>query len=202
MKEPTQGTFAACKPVEYSQGFILKSFNVEGAGELRFPRSTEDALKLRTVCEEVPVRNGLDITGNTGVGHWQVDACKVTFPRTRNFLSTVQSLAVVAVRGLGLDGERVQLEVRVKKLFLYETGGPVTFHRDTQKEERIFATLMLQLPTEGGYAGVELLVKHGDEEKELNCHNKSKIWFWYTISFADCLLELRKIASGTKLCLA
>ncbi|CAM6099342.1 unnamed protein product [Calypogeia fissa] len=66
----------------------------------------------------------------------------------------------------------------------------------------MFATLILQLPTEEGYEGGELVVKHSNEEKKFDCHLISAVGFCYTAFFADCLHELRKIVSGTRLCLA
>ncbi|CAM6099337.1 unnamed protein product [Calypogeia fissa] len=66
----------------------------------------------------------------------------------------------------------------------------------------MFATLILQLPTEEVYEGGELVDKHSNEEKKFDCHLISAVGFCYTAFFADCLHELRKIVSGTRLCLA
>ena len=44
-------TFAACEIVRYSKVFLLKSFHVQGAGELQLPLLAEDTIKLRSICE-------------------------------------------------------------------------------------------------------------------------------------------------------
>ncbi|CAM6088083.1 unnamed protein product [Calypogeia fissa] len=204
----SRGTFAVCETVKYSEGFILKSLHVEGAGELQLPLSEEDVPKLRRVSEQAPFGKGLATLVDTSVRRcWQVDASKLSFPGIPEFLSdTIQPLAVKAIRALGFDGEGVQLEAHLYKLLLYEEGGHFTFHRDTEKKKGMFATLILQLPTEEGYTGGKLAVKHQKsmktfEEKVFDCHMVSALGFCYTVFFADCLHELQKIESGTRLCL-
>lgn len=76
------------------------------------------------------------------------------------------------------------------------------FHKDVEEETGIFAMLILQLPTEQGYEGGEVVVKHNDEVKTLDCHMVSAVGFCCTVFFADCLLKLQNIKSGTNLCLA
>lgn len=198
------GTFAACEAVKPSQGFNLKSLHVEGVGELPLPLSVEDTSKLRSVCEQAPFGKGSATKVDTSVRRcWQVDASKLTFPGSPTSLSEfIQPLANEAVRALGLDGAGVQVEAHLYKLLLYEEGGHFAFHRDTEKEKGMFASLILQLPTEEGYTGGKLVVKHNSKKKKFDCHMASTLGFCYTVFFADCLHELREIESGTRLCLA
>ena len=59
------------------------------------------------------------------------------------------------MQGLGVSSE---IDLHLYKLLLYETGGFFKPHRDTEKEDKMFATLIIQLPTE--HEGGQLLVKH------------------------------------------
>ncbi|KAG0613503.1 hypothetical protein M758_6G108300 [Ceratodon purpureus] len=203
-QEPSLGTFALCETVRYSEGFILPSFHVEGVGELRLPLCTEDSAKLRSVCEQAPFGKGSATLVDTRVRRcWQVDASKITFPGVPEFLSkTVQGLATKAVASMGLVGDAAQLEAHLYKLLFYEPGGHFSVHRDTEKEKGMFATLILQLPTDEGYTGGKLVVKHHNETKKFDAHMVSTLGFCYTVFFADCLHELEKIETGTRLCLA
>jgi predicted 2-oxoglutarate/Fe(II)-dependent dioxygenase YbiX len=47
---------------------------------------------------------------------------------------------------------------------LYEKGGFFKPHRDTEKEDKMFATLIIQLPTE--YEGGQLIVNHNGLNKK------------------------------------
>jgi len=62
---------------------------------------------------------------------------------------------------LGCD--RVKVTARPYKLVLYEKGGFFLPHRDTEKVNGMFATLVIQLPAE--YTGGQLVVQHNREEK-------------------------------------
>lgn len=75
---------------------------------------------------------------------YQVEASKVSFPRSPTFLSnTIQTLAMEAVGALGLNGVGMQLEAHLHELLLYESGDFFTFLKDTEKDKGIFATLVL-----------------------------------------------------------
>ncbi|EFJ07183.1 hypothetical protein SELMODRAFT_430028 [Selaginella moellendorffii] len=52
-------------------------------------------------------------------------------------------------------------DVRLYKLLLHEKGGHLQFHRDTEKADGMFGTMILQLPTEEGYEGGKLEVRRG-----------------------------------------
>ncbi|CAM6100716.1 unnamed protein product [Calypogeia fissa] len=199
----SQGTFAVCEGIKPSQGFVMRSLHVDGAGELQLPLSEEDTLKLRRVCEQAPFGRGTATLVDPNVRRcWQVDASKMSFPGAPTFLSdTIQQLAVRAVSALGIDGSRIQVEAHLYKLLLYEAGGHFTEHRDTERERGMFATLILQLPTADGYTGGQLVVRHLNEVKNFDSQMISALGFCYTVFFADCLHQLQKIESGTRLCL-
>ncbi|KAG0623606.1 hypothetical protein M758_3G187200 [Ceratodon purpureus] len=205
--EDDNGTFAAghyITPDEQSTSLNLQSFHVEGVGELRLPLSLEDFGKLLGVCEQAPYGHGEATIINPEVRRaWQVDGSKVTFPQCPDFISdTVRLFADGAVDELGLDGEALQLEVQLYKLLLYEADGHFCVHRDTEREPGMFATLVLQLPTEGGFEGGALHVSHGGATKTFDFSLDSATTAAYTVFYADCEHELQRITNGKRLCLA
>ena len=168
----------------------MDSIHVEGAGELRLPLSTKDIIKIRTV-------------GEKSAFGWQVNISKVTFPGTPKFISkTIQLWALKAVRELGRNGVAVQLEACPDKLMVFERNGHFKFHGEKEKAKRIFAKFIIQLPTEEGFKGGELVVRHNNSTKTFDWLNRiSKIGFCYTVLFGDCKYEVQRIISGTLVCL-
>ena len=151
-------TFAACETVRYSEVFILKSFHVQGAGELRLPLPAEDTTKLRSVCEQAPFVPASAKLVDTSVWCcWQVDASKVSFPKAGDFLSEIiQPLAMKAVGALGTDGEGAQLEAYLYKLLFYEAGGRYSYRKYTENEKGMFATLIYSFRLKRDIKGVNL----------------------------------------------
>ncbi|CAM6094926.1 unnamed protein product [Calypogeia fissa] len=96
----------------------------------------------------------------------------------------------------------MRVEAHLYKLLLYEKGGQFKMHRDTEKEKGMFATMVLQLPTEVGFEGGELIVKHNGDTKTFDGSLDSSNTFRYSVFFADCQHKLLKVTSGTRLCLA
>ena len=199
-------TFAACGVVDASELGDLASIHVEGAGDLLLPLSKADTFRLRGVCEHAPFGQGLATFVDTTVRDcWQVGASKVTFPKAPEFLpKSIQLIAEKAVSSLGLNGASMQqLEAHLHKLLLYEEGGHSKVRIDsTEKLEKgMFATLVLQLPTEKGYTGGVLMVKHRNVMRTSDLSRVSSTGFGYTVFYGDCQHELERITSGTRLCL-
>ncbi|CAM6088439.1 unnamed protein product [Calypogeia fissa] len=153
---------------------------------------------------KAPFGRGLATVVDTSVRRcWQMDASKVSFPEAPDFLSkTVHLLANEAVSALGHGGVGMRVEAHLYKLLLYEKDGQFKMHRDTEKEKGMFATMVLQLPTEVGFEGGELIVKHNGDTKTFDGSLGSSNAFSYSVFFADCQHELLKVTSGTRLCLA
>jgi hypothetical protein len=85
------------------------------------------------------------------------------------------------------------------KVLLYETGGFFKLHRDTEKEERMFGTLIVQLPSL--YTGGELIVQHKGKKQVYDMAKENEFEFQYIAFFADCEHELKRVTSGYRLCL-
>ena len=73
-------------------------------------------------------------------------------------------------------------------------------HRDTEKAEGMFGTLVIQLPS--NYTGGKLIVYHQGKKSEFNysgpdCYSN----FFFTSFYADCQHEVKKVTEGYRLCL-
>ena len=124
------------------------------------------------------------------------------------FNAAVQILAKTASKTLGIHNEHV---VAVPyKLILYEPGSHFVEHRDTEKLEGMFGTLVVQLPSiymvENGLP--VLSVKHLENEYEYhfgaeeNCDAPlSATNIFYAANYADLRHTVNKIESGHRLIL-
>lgn len=78
-------------------------------------------------------------------------------------------------------------------------GGFFKPHRDTEKTEGMFATLVILLPSE--FEGGELIVRHMDQEKVFDFASSSAYNFHYLAFYADCEHEVKPVTKGSRLCL-
>lgn len=199
------GTFATSGLINVRT--VPDSLTVQGVGALRLPLSAADVAKLRNVCEQALHGHGGNTVLNTAIRRaWQVDAAKVSFPTKPEFLTkTLQEVAGTAVRALGVDCpvsfDNPEVEARLYKLLLYETGGHFKPHCIT-KEVGLFATLIVQLPTERGFKGGALVVEHGPGAMTFDYSKQSATGFFYTSFLADCQHTLQPITAGARLCLS
>ncbi|KAM6492221.1 hypothetical protein JOM56_011945 [Amanita muscaria] len=128
---------------------------------------------------------------------WQIDSSLVSFqnPAWNSFL---QSNTASICSGLGLSGG-YDIQYKLHKLLLYETGSLFRRHQDTQKEDGMFATMVIVLPSQ--YTGGEIVVSHGSTSEVIefsaSCTSIS-VFSWYT----DVMLEVKPIRSGYRLVLS
>ncbi len=104
-----------------------------------------------------------------------------------------------AAEALGLPGE--QMEARLYKLLVYEKGGFFLPHRDSEKHDRMVASLIVVLPNP--FEGGELVVRHGAGEETLRfteaAHGQAPC---YAAFYADCEHEVHRVTRGMRVCLA
>ena len=71
-------------------------------------------------------------------------------------------------------------------------------HRDTEKVDGMFGTLVIQLPSD--YKGGQLVVFHQGEKKTFDYSDKPRECY-YTAFYADCQHEICEVTEGYRLCL-
>ncbi|KAL2613099.1 hypothetical protein R1flu_024791 [Riccia fluitans] len=101
---------------------------------------------------------------------------------------------------LGYDG--IALDVRPYKLLLYGPGGHFVKHRDTEKEDRIFATSVIQLPSL--HRGGELVVYKVDVNNPVTYYfgqktGKAPYACHYAVNYADAEHAVQQITEGYRI---
>lgn len=90
------------------------------------------------------------------------------------WLKSVDRLVRRTSTDLGIP-ENQRVEARLYKLLVYEKGGHFAIHRDTEKEQGMFASMVLILPCR--YAGGKLIVHFGQGKKLIPINKSNYIFF-------------------------
>jgi hypothetical protein len=101
------------------------------------------------------------------------------------------------IAGLGCSGMKVS--AKLYKLLVYETGGLFRPHRDTEKADGMFGTLVVVLPSAHG--GGELIIRHGTREVSVNLSSPDLSQLTFAAFYADCEHEVKPITHGSRVCL-
>jgi hypothetical protein len=93
------------------------------------------------------------------------------------------------------------VKAKLDKLLLYEPGGFSEKHRDTEKADGTFATLVVQLPSR--YTGGSFVVFHGSESDkfEMGSGDDASYGCHFVAHYADCEHEIHTVESGFRLVL-
>jgi hypothetical protein len=138
------------------------SLEVEGVGVIALPLLQGQAEQLIKAAERAPYGRGEETVYDENVrSTWQIDAGRVRL-RGRRWEQSLQHIVEQAAEGLGVS-EPVQADLY--KLLVYGEGDFFVGHRDTEKAPRMFATLVIVLPSI--YTGGELIVRHQGREVQL-----------------------------------
>jgi hypothetical protein len=177
---------------------------VQGVGTFGFPlmQCAVATVKAAATTKALLGLGNETLWDDTVRNAWQIEATKVTFGGGKiwdDFLNQVVNQACFA---LGISNEDVQakgIHANLDKMLLYETNGHFPPHRNTEKEDGMFGTMIVQLPS--AYTGGDITVKHGDRTKNISLFEESDSAFHVVAFFADCEHQLHPVTSGVRLCL-
>ncbi|WP_130472675.1 2OG-Fe(II) oxygenase [Candidatus Magnetaquicoccus inordinatus] len=170
--------------------------DVEGVGPVAIPCLPLQMEQLITASAPAPYGRGEQTLVDTQVRRtWQIDADRVRLQGC-HWDKTLESLVARVTEGLGVEGAVV---AELYKLLVYDEGSFFTTHRDTEKAQGMFATLVVVLPSV--YTGGELIVRHLDRQFQfdLRCSDPSEAAF--AAFYADCAHEVLPVLSGCRLTL-
>ncbi|CAB9518765.1 expressed unknown protein [Seminavis robusta] len=123
----------------------LPGLNVKGVGTVLLPVTDVTASALKAVAKQAPHGQGMETVLDTSARDTlQIDADQITLDHPC-WNTSLRKLVDTAATSLGVAPSLVQ--PHLYKLLLYETGGFFKKHRDTEKEDGMFATLVIQLPS-------------------------------------------------------
>lgn len=176
---------------------VMPRLEVESVGTVAFPVQPAQIASLIEAADRAPYGRGSETVLDTSVRDcWQIDASKFTVGGGR-WEESYGSILDKVAEGLGLP--RDCIEAQPYKLLVYERGGFFTPHRDSEKAERMVATLVIGLPCDS--AGGELVVRHADRETSIDASVRDPWELAYAAFYADCRHETLPVRSGHRISL-
>lgn len=175
----------------------LPRVEVAGVGVLSFPVPPVQVAALIGQAVRAPYGRGEKTIVDESVRKvWQLPAENVQLSGKSwpaNFDAMLQQVIV----GLGCEGMPVIAELY--KLLVYDPGGFFLTHRDTEKTEGMFGTLVLVLPS--AHRGGELVLRHAGRTVTVDLSGTEVSEVSFAAFYADCEHEVRPITEGHRVCL-
>jgi hypothetical protein len=171
---------------------------VQGLGHVKLPLKRTQAKALIDLCELAPYGKGTRTLVDKRVRK-AFELGPEKFHLSDEWNDAVAGATRLVAEQLGLPAEG--LEARLYKLLVYEPGGFFVPHRDSEKHDRMLASMIVVLPNP--FEGGELIVRHGPVEQRMKFQEAaSGIAPYYAAFYADCEHEVRRVSDGIRLALA
>lgn len=170
---------------------------VDSVGVLSFPVPGEQIERIIQRAQRAPYGRGEKTIVDTSVRKvWQVGPDKVRLGG-KSWPSTLEAILATVRTGLGCGDEPV--EARLYKLLVYDEGGFFKAHRDTEKTQGMFGTLVIALPS--FHRGGELVLRHAEREVTVELATPEVSELAFAAFYADCEHEVLPVTQGTRVCL-
>ena len=160
--------------------------------------SAADARRLIAKAAQAPYGRGEETIVDTTVRRvWQLEPRQLAFtnPAWEPFVASL----VEAVREeLGIAHE---VRHELYKLLVYEKGSFFAPHRDTEKQEGMFATLVVSLPSYPRGRDPRRLPRRGIPEPRARRTPTRRFQVKYAAFYADCRHEVLPVRRGYRVCL-
>jgi len=171
---------------------------VEGLGCVPVPLKRGIAKVLIPTCRVASFGKGTETLVDTRVRKtFELDPQKFRLGDEWN--SAIAGAAQTVADPLGLPPER--LEARLYKLLVYEKGGFFLPHRDSEKHDRMVASLIVVLPNP--FEGGRLIVRHGATKQKLAFEEAAAgKAACFAAFYADCEHEVERVTYGVRIALA
>lgn len=174
----------------------MPRLEVEGVGSIALPLLPQQISPLVQVAEQAPYGKGEETLVDTTVRKtWQIAPDKVHISG-KYWQTMLDDIVTQAVDGLGVSGE---VHADLYKMLVYDAGSFFVNHRDTEKADGMFATLIVALPAV--YTGGELRIEHAGHNVSLNLQADDPSEISFAAFYADCIHEVLPITSGCRLVL-
>lgn len=176
---------------------INPGLEVVGVGPVKLPLKPTMAKSLIAAARIAPFGKGTETLVDTKVRKtFEIDAAQIKL--SAEWEKAIEEVVSRVASDLGLADQ--QLRAELYKLLLYERGGHFQRHRDSEKLNRMVGSLVVMLPS--SFEGGELVIQHEGHRKTFSFKNaRMESSPEYVAFYADCEHEVRKVASGRRLCL-
>ena len=181
-----------------AQPFLIPGLGVRGIGEIGFPISVTQIKALIKIAHQAPFGKGSKtVLDKTVRSAWEVDAGQIKFAN-KEWGKFVEGIVRQIKPSLGL--EEYSVSANLYKLLLYQKGDFFLPHKDSEKEQGMFGTLIIGLPS--NHTGGELVVRFDGCEETIDFSDPiSRYHIPFAAFYADCEHEIRPITSGYRVCL-
>jgi 2OG-Fe(II) oxygenase superfamily len=170
---------------------------VGDAGVLSFPVPSGQVKAIIAQCERAPYGRGRETILDTTVRKvWQLAPSRLDIGG-KSWPDTFERILSICAEGLGCTGANVSAEIY--KLLVYDEGAFFKAHRDTEKTEGMFGTLLIVLPSP--HTGGELVVRHADREVTIDLSGDEVAEIKFAAFYADCEHEVLPVIRGDRVCL-
>lgn len=171
--------------------------DIDGVGVLSFPVPASQIEAVIKRAYRAPYGRGEHTIVDTSIRNaWQIDSADVRIGG-KAWEKTFNQIMSTVIAGLGCSGMKVSATLH--KLLVYETGGLFRPHRDTEKADGMFGTLVVVLPSAHG--GGELIIRHERREVSVNLSSTDVSELRFAAFYADCEHEVKPITHGNRVCL-
>lgn len=175
----------------------LPRLEIDDIGMVSFPVPQQQARALVNVCERAPYGRGRETLVDTHVRKvWQIAPSKLRLA-SKAWPRTLDRILATVTEGLGCGSAKVRVELY--KLLVYDRGSFFKPHRDTEKADGMFATLLIVLPS--AHAGGDLVVRHAGREATIDLSGADVSELAFAAFYADCEHEVLPVTKGHRVCL-
>ena len=175
----------------------MPKLETEGVGVLSFPVPPIQMAELIAHATRAPYGRGEETILDESVRKvWQLTPDKVRIGG-KSWAASFDGILKQVIAGLGCEGMVVSAEIY--KLLVYDTGGFFLTHRDTEKADGMFGTLVVVLPS--AHRGGELVIRHAGREVTVEMSGAEFSEVSFAAFYADCEHEVRPITQGNRVCL-
>jgi len=175
----------------------MPKVKVQGAGTLSFPVPDAQVAAIVKRAERAPYGRGEKTIVDTSVRKvWQVAPNKVRIDG-KSWAASFETILSKVRAGLGCEGGAVSADLY--KLLVYDRDGFFLPHRDTEKTDGMFGTLVVTLPS--AHRGGELRIRHAGREVTVDTSAAEFSELSYVAFYADCEHEALPVRSGNRVCL-
>lgn len=179
------------------ESFVLPGLVIERLGPVGLPLTELQAEEIKKVAQLAPFGKGMKTVVDTSVRNvWEVDASALSFDN-KEWQKLLDKIISQVGKSMGVD---LAITAYLYKLLIYEEGSFFLPHKDTEKEDRMFATLTITLPS--FHQGGDLIVSHDGETFTYTFDKKEdKFAIQYAAFYADCSHEVKPVQEGFRLTL-
>ena len=175
----------------------MPNVQIDGVGVVSFPVTPTQNKEIIAQASRAPYGHGEHTILDTSVRNaWQVDATRVHIGG-KSWERTLQEILRSVAVGLGCDQE--EISAVLYKLLVYEKGGFFKAHRDTEKSDGMFGTLVIVLPS--AHRGGELIIHHAGRKSTIDLSGDEVSEFAFAAFYADCEHEVEPVTQGCRVCL-